>query len=793
MSATSAAAGAAPARPGITIPFDGIPLHAHREWFARLRELGYTDIWSAEVDGADGFTPLALAAAWEPTLNLGVAITPSYTRGPALLAQSVAAMADAAPGRFACGLGASSQVIVANWNGLAFEDQYRRVRDTLRFLKLAFKGEKVTEEFDTFRVKGFRLALIPEQLPPIYLAALRPGMLHLAGREADGAILNWLSAEDVATSVAEVHKAADGSPRQIVARIFVIVTEDATLARTIGRRMITTYLNVEAYAEFQRWLGRGPALQPMWDAWAAGDRKGALDGDPRRSGRPAGRPRISRRVPGPRAALCRQRRHDPRTRPHPDRRRPGRGGGRPLASRGIGRRARKGRGKAPVAEIDFRTTSVAELTRSVRAKEVSARELTHAALARIERLNPIYNAFVATDGDRALGDADAIDARIAEGGDPGPLAGIPIGVKDLQNARGYVTTYGSALHADDPPATTDDPFVARMRAAGCVILGKTNTPEFGWMGNTSNAIFGASYNPFDTSRGPGGSSGGSSAAIAAGMVPLATGSDGGGSIRIPSACCGLSGMKPSLGRVPAGGPNPPGWIDLSTNGPMARRIADVTQALDVAVGPDPTDLRALPRPEANWVAALDDPHVPVSIAYSPTLGYATVDAEVAAACERAVEVLASLGADVVVVDSVFDDDPVGDFLTLTAAATLRTLRPYMDHPRWDEVDPVLRHFVNVAQSTTAEQILQVFDRFHLHEPEVGRLVPSLTDPRHADLRRPRPARRRDHQHGQRRDDRQLGPLHLPVQHDPLPRRHCLRRHERDWPAHRAAAGRAPAR
>ena len=150
-----------------------------------------------------------------------------------------------------------------------------------------------------------------------------------------------------------------------------------------------------------------------------------------------------------------------------------------------------------------------------------------------------------------------------------------------------------------PPATADDPFVARMRAAGCVVVGKTNTPEFGWMGNTTNAIFGPSLNPFDTSRGPGGSSGGASAALAAGMVPLATGSDGGGSIRIPSACCGLSGMKPSLGRVPAGGPDPPGWIDLSTNGPMARRIADVARALDVAVGPDPSDLRALPRPEAS--------------------------------------------------------------------------------------------------------------------------------------------------------------------------------------------------
>jgi aspartyl-tRNA(Asn)/glutamyl-tRNA(Gln) amidotransferase subunit A len=366
-----------------------------------------------------------------------------------------------------------------------------------------------------------------------------------------------------------------------------------------------------------------------------------------------------------------------------------------------------------MTEIDFRTTSLAELTRSVRAKEVSARELIQAALDRIQRLNPVYNAFVAVDGERALHAAAGIDERVVAGDDPGPLAGIPLGVKDLQNAIGFRTTYGSALHADDPPADFDDPFVARMRAAGCVIVGKTNTPEFGWMGNTTNAVFGPSLNPFDTSRGPGGSSGGASAALAAGMVPLATGSDGGGSIRIPSACCGLSGMKPSLGRVPGGGPTPPGWVDLSTNGPMARRMADVARALDVAVGPDPTDLRALPRPEASWLAALDDAHVPVRVAYAPTLGYATVDAEVAAACERAVGVIESMGADVVVLDSVFDGDPVGDFLTVTGAATLRTLRPFMGHPRWDEVHPVLRYMVDAAQATTAEQLLKVFDHFHL--------------------------------------------------------------------------------
>jgi aspartyl-tRNA(Asn)/glutamyl-tRNA(Gln) amidotransferase subunit A len=365
-----------------------------------------------------------------------------------------------------------------------------------------------------------------------------------------------------------------------------------------------------------------------------------------------------------------------------------------------------------MSDIDFRTTPVRELVRSVRAKEVSARELAQASLDRIATLDPTYNAFVAVDGERALAEADALDARIASGADPGPLAGIPIGVKDLQDAAGFTTSYGSALHADDPPAVDDSPFVARLRAAGCVVVGKTNTPEFGWMGNTFNSVFGATLNPFHTGRGSGGSSGGASAALAAGMVPLATGSDGGGSIRIPSACCGLSGMKPSLGRVPAGGPHPPGWIDLSTNGPMARRIADVALALDVSVGPDPTDLRSLPRPEASWLAALEDPHVPVQVLYAPTLGYATVDGEVAAACERAVGVLESLGAEVTVLDSVFDEDPVGDFLTMTAACTLRTLQPLMDHPRWEEVDPLLRHLLAAAESTSAVELLRVLDRFH---------------------------------------------------------------------------------
>jgi probable F420-dependent oxidoreductase len=260
------------ARYGITIPFDGITLHEHREVFAELADLGYTDVWSAEVDGTDGFTPLALAAAWEPRLQLGVAVTPAFTRGPALLAQSVASMAEAAPGRFTFGLGASSMPVVERWNGIPYEHPYQRTRDALRFMKAAFSGEKIDFECESFTVKGFRMSRPPAAAPPILLGALRPGMLRLAGAEADGAILNWLAASDVATCAKEV-----GPGKTLAARIFVIPTEDADTARFVGRRMIAAYLNVEAYAEFHRWLGRGDALTPMWDAWASGDRKGALE------------------------------------------------------------------------------------------------------------------------------------------------------------------------------------------------------------------------------------------------------------------------------------------------------------------------------------------------------------------------------------------------------------------------------------------------------------------------------------------------------------------------------------
>jgi probable F420-dependent oxidoreductase len=256
---------------GLTIPLIGAPLPAHADLIRVLPRFGYTDVWSAETSGTDAFTPLALASVWEPTMRLGTAIVPVFTRGPALIAMSAASMAAAAPGRFVLGLGASSPVIVGNWNGIAFEEPYKRSRDVLRVVKSALAGERVDGTFDTFRIKRFKLEQAPAVVPPVLLAALRPQMLKLAGREADGAILNWLASTDVARCIDSIGSA----DADVVARIFVCPTDDATYARNLGRMLISTYLTVPAYAAFHDWLGRGAALAPMQEAWAAGDRAGA--------------------------------------------------------------------------------------------------------------------------------------------------------------------------------------------------------------------------------------------------------------------------------------------------------------------------------------------------------------------------------------------------------------------------------------------------------------------------------------------------------------------------------------
>ncbi|HEX4540839.1 MAG TPA: amidase family protein [Acidimicrobiales bacterium] len=363
--------------------------------------------------------------------------------------------------------------------------------------------------------------------------------------------------------------------------------------------------------------------------------------------------------------------------------------------------------------MDFRQETLPALAAGVRTGERSAEELVGHALARIDALDDRVNAFVALDEAGARAAARAIDSAVARGERVGPLAGIPIGVKDLEDAAGLPTTRGSAVFAGQAPATADSLLVDRLRAAGCVVVGKTNTPELGWKADTDNATFGATRNPWDLERSPGGSSGGSAAAIAAGMVPLATGSDGGGSLRIPASACGLSCLKPSLGRVPSGGGHAPDWHHLSTRGLLARTTDDLVQALDIVIGPDPTDLRSLPMPENSWTAALDNAHVPFAVAWSPTLGYAPLDDEVRAVCERAVRTMEELGAKVIDVDEVFPEDPVEPWLKLTSAYNLRTLEPFVGTEVWDQVDPGLAATVDWARSLSALDMVKAEDACHL--------------------------------------------------------------------------------
>jgi len=259
------------ARWGITLPVPGVALPEHREIVAAAEDAGYTDAWSAEMSGVDAFAPLLLAAGWSRELRLGTAIAGMYVRGPAMLAMQGATVANLAPGRTVLGIGTSSQVVVEQWNGVPLAKPYQRARDTLRFLRAALAGEKVSEEYETFTVRGFRLEQAPDPAPDLALAALRPGMVKLAAREAGIAITNWLSPTDVPTV-----RGAAGEDCELVARVFVCPTTDAEAARNIGRRAIAAYLTVPVYAAFQAWLGRGEVLKPMQDAWAAGDRRGAL-------------------------------------------------------------------------------------------------------------------------------------------------------------------------------------------------------------------------------------------------------------------------------------------------------------------------------------------------------------------------------------------------------------------------------------------------------------------------------------------------------------------------------------
>ena len=259
----------------MTLPVRGVALAEHGPLVERLGDWGYTDLWTAEVAGADAFTPLAAAATWSSQLRLGTAIASVFARGPALLAMQAAAMADLAPGRFVLGLGSSSPLLVEDWHAGQWDRPYARVRDTLHFLRRALSGERVDADFETFQVRGFRLERPPSIPPPTMVAALLPRMLALAGAESSGALLGLVMPEDVPAMRERVRSA--GASAEIGIRVGVYPTRDETAAREECRSVLAAYLNVPTYAALHESLGRGEQLARIREAWEAGNRREAVE------------------------------------------------------------------------------------------------------------------------------------------------------------------------------------------------------------------------------------------------------------------------------------------------------------------------------------------------------------------------------------------------------------------------------------------------------------------------------------------------------------------------------------
>jgi aspartyl-tRNA(Asn)/glutamyl-tRNA(Gln) amidotransferase subunit A len=286
--------------------------------------------------------------------------------------------------------------------------------------------------------------------------------------------------------------------------------------------------------------------------------------------------------------------------------------------------------------------SAAELVKLIQTREISPVEVMEETLRRIEAINPLLNAFVSLRAEGALHEARTMTERLMAGKDLGALGGIPLGVKDLEDVQGMVTSFGSVPYKSNM-ARSDSTQVARLRRAGAIVVGKTNTPEFGFTGFTKNLLYGVTRNPWNRERTPGGSSGGSAAAVASHMVPVATGSDAGGSIRIPASYSGCVGLKPSFGRIPLG-PTPFLQIyHLLTVGPLTGTVQDAALFMDCVAGYHPSDPASLPHPGFSYLKCLEHRPEKLRIAFSPTLGYAKVQKEVVEKVEEAVRSFEDMG------------------------------------------------------------------------------------------------------------------------------------------------------
>ena len=294
--------------------------------------------------------------------------------------------------------------------------------------------------------------------------------------------------------------------------------------------------------------------------------------------------------------------------------------------------------------MDLCFLTATDLAQRIRGREVSVTEVVQAHLAQIERVNPRVNAIVTLTPERALADAAAKDAALARGGVPGPLFGLPVAHKDLVPTKGIRTTYGSPIYREHVP-DVDALVVERLRAAGAVTLGKTNTPEFGAGSQTFNEVFGRTLNPYDPTKTCGGSSGGAAVALACGMVPIADGSDMGGSLRNPAAFCNVVGFRTAPGRVPVW-PSEAAWFGFSVQGPMARTVADVALLLSAMAGPDRRAPIAIAEPGERFRAPLGRDFKGVRLAWSPDLGGLPLDRRVRAALDAQRATFAALGCEV---------------------------------------------------------------------------------------------------------------------------------------------------
>jgi Asp-tRNA(Asn)/Glu-tRNA(Gln) amidotransferase A subunit family amidase len=319
--------------------------------------------------------------------------------------------------------------------------------------------------------------------------------------------------------------------------------------------------------------------------------------------------------------------------------------------------------------------SATELAEGIRARRVSPVEVVEAFLGRIERINPTLNAYVTVTAERAIAAARDAERRLMTTSpeELGLLHGVPISIKDLSATAGVRTTYGSPAFADNVP-DYDDEGVARVFRAGAIMLGKTNSPEFGLHGTTEEGLFGATRNPWNLDHIPGGSSGGAASALAARLCPLAEGSDGGGSIRGPAACCGVVGHKPSRGRIPPWPGAGEAWAGLATSGPMARTVADVALGMDVMAGPAVGDPYRTPNPAESYRSAVGEDVPKLRIALAATHPRYSVDPEVTAAVERAANALRDLGHEVT--ESFPDTSGMWEqFLTIINAHTAAMVVP----------------------------------------------------------------------------------------------------------------------